>query len=291
MKQILFGSTAVGRKLKFAKSNFKFGHIIYSMKFRPCIDIHNGKVKQIVGSSLTEDSGKSYTKDNFVSQLGADYYANLYKEKNLSGGHVILLNKEGDEGFEETKKQALLALSAYPNGLQIGGGINDKNASFYIERGASHVIVTSFVFSEGRINMERLLSLCDAVGHERIVLDLSVKLVDGNYHIATDRWQKISEEILNVDLLEKLSSYCDEFLIHAAHVEGKRGGVDESLLSLLSKWKKWEKTPVSYAGGIRNLDDIETVKRLGLGHIDFTVGSALSLFGGDLSFEEVCSNI
>lgn len=265
-------------------------YIVESMKFRPCIDIHNGKVKQIVGSSLSENFGQSNATDNFVSEKGADYYANLYKSKGLIGGHVILLNKEGTERFAETKEQARKALKAYPGGLQIGGGVNDKNAAGYIEMGASHVIVTSFVFKEGKVDMESLLSLNKAVGPERIVLDLSVKKVDENYHIATDRWQNISHEVLNEVLLECLAPYCDEFLIHAADVEGKRAGIDEGLLAILSKWQKWEEKPVTYAGGIRHIDDIRLISELGKGRVDFTVGSALDIFGGSLSFEEVCEN-
>lgn len=255
------------------------------MRFRPCIDIHNGKVKQIVGASLQDQKEGSYAKDNFVAEKDGDYYAGLYKEKGLTGGHVILLNKPEDALFEETKKQALLALSAYPGGLQIGGGINDENAGTYLDAGASHVIVTSFVFRDGRIDMDRLIKMEKAVSSSRLVLDLSVKHLEDGFHIATDRWQKVSDEILNISLLDTLSKYCDEFLIHATDVEGLQKGPDIELLKLLSGWQG--KT-VSYAGGIKSMEDIDLIEEYGKGKIDYTIGSALDIFGGRLSLEDVC---
>lgn len=256
------------------------------MKFRPCIDIHNGKVKQIVGSSLKEEGSISTSNDNFVSQKDADYYARLYKEKGLCGGHVILLNKPGDDLFHETKRQALLALLAYPGGLQIGGGINDENAREYLQAGASHVIVTSYVFSDGIINMDRLKRISNIAGKDKLVLDLSVKVQPDGYHIATDRWQKVSDERLDEELMERLSGYCDEFLIHATDVEGKKNGVDESLLEILSKWNK---LPITYAGGIKGIEDIDIIYQSGRGYIDYTIGSALDIFGGNIPLEEVCA--
>ena len=84
------------------------------MRFRPCIDIHNGKVKQIVGGSLQDTGNQAAV--NFASEQEADYYARLYKEDGLSGGHVILLNPPTSSYYMETKKQACKALCAYPGG-------------------------------------------------------------------------------------------------------------------------------------------------------------------------------
>lgn len=254
------------------------------MKFRPCIDIHNGKVKQIVGSSLSEKDGVSSAKNNFVSSRSAGEYAKLYKTHGLFGGHVVMLNAPGDSMYEETLAQAKEALSVFPGGLQIGGSINHKNAADFIALGASHVVVTSFVFHEGLVDMDKLKSLCDAVGPEKIVLDLSVKKVENDYHVATERWQNISKECVNLDLFERLSPYCSEFLIHGADVEGKRRGIDEDLVSRLSAW---EGKKIIYAGGIGNLKDIEKIREISGGKLDFTVGSALDLFGGPLKFGDV----
>ena len=183
------------------------------MEFRPCIDIHNGKVKQIVGGSL-KDSGDQ-AQENFVSEQDAAFYAALYQKNKLKGGHIILLNSYDSPYYEETRKQALAALQAYPGGLQVGGGITPENAGDYLNAGASHVIVTSYVFREGRIDYDRLERLVYAVGRERLVLDVSCKRVGEKYLVVTDRWQKLTEEIVNEALLEKLSAYCGEFLIHA----------------------------------------------------------------------------
>ena len=111
------------------------------MRFRPCIDIHNGKVKQIVGGSLTDVQDQA--KENFVSEQDAAFYAELYKKAGIVGGHVILLNSQDSPNYEATKQQALLALRTYPGGLQIGGGVNPGNAQEYLEAGACPVIVTS----------------------------------------------------------------------------------------------------------------------------------------------------
>ena len=119
------------------------------MKFRPCIDIHNGKVKQIVGGSLTDVQDQA--SENFVSEQDASFYAELYKKAGIKGGHVILLNGHDSPYYESTKEQALLALHTYSGGLQIGGGVNPENAGEYLDAGASHVIVTSYVFKDGRI--------------------------------------------------------------------------------------------------------------------------------------------
>lgn len=249
------------------------------MKFRPCIDIHNGKVKQIVGSSLTDRN--NFAKENFVSDKDAKWFSNLYKEDGLQGGHVILLNKQGTKLYEEDITQAKEALMAYPNGLQIGGGVSDINASFFIEQGASHVIVTSFVFQNGKINYTNLEKLEKKVGKKHIVLDLSCRKKDSDYYIVTNRWQTFTKERISMDLLEKLSLYCDEFLVHAVDVEGKASGVEIQLAKLLGEW---DKTPITYAGGVGTMEDVEKLRTAGKDKLDVTVGSALDLFGGKLPY-------
>ena len=250
------------------------------MKFRPCIDIHNGKVKQLVGGSLKDEGNQA--KENFVSGKSAAEFANLYKEDKLTGGHIIILNSVDSEYFDETKKQAIEALKAYPGGMQIGGGVNDQNAAQWIETGATHVIVTSFVFKDGKINYENLKKLVDVVGKEHIVLDLSCRKKQGEYYIVTDRWQKFTEEKVSIELLNKLSKYCDEFLIHGVDVEGTGSGMEKELIEILSDF---DKLKITYAGGIASLDNIEKFKELCHGKIDYTIGSALDLFGGHLSYD------
>ncbi|MBQ1546772.1 MAG: phosphoribosylformimino-5-aminoimidazole carboxamide ribotide isomerase [Lachnospiraceae bacterium] len=252
------------------------------MELRPCIDIHNGKVKQIVGITLSDEDEKA--KENFVSERDADFFAKFYEERGISGGHVIMLNKSGTENYEKTKAQALLALHAFPGGLQIGGGINADNAMDFIKEGASHVIVTSYVFSNGRINYDNLDKLRVAVGKERVVLDISCRRKNDNYYVVTDRWQTFTDEEVDLSLLEKLSDHCDEFLIHAVDAEGKSEGIDERLVKTLGKWKG---CPVTYAGGIKDYDDIHRIKELSEGRLNITIGSALDLFGGPLNFETV----
>lgn len=251
------------------------------MEFRPCIDIHNGAVKQIVGSTLNDKSGEAH--ENFVSEKSAAYYAGLYKAFGLSGGHVIILNRKGSEYYEASRQQALQALAEYPNGLMVGGGINDENAKEYIEAGASHVIVTSFVFSNGRIDEDNLKKLVNAVGAHKVVLDMSCKNIGGTYRVATDRWQKIADETVDADLFDRLSGFCDEFLVHAVDSEGLAGGIDEALVGILADAPK----PCCYAGGISSYDDILRLREAGCGRVNFTVGSRLDIFGGDLSIEEI----
>lgn len=256
------------------------------MQFRPCIDIHNGKVKQIVGSSLIDEGNQA--RENFVAEQDAAFFADLYKKKNIRGGHVILLNKEGSEFFEKTREQAVKALRAYPGGLQVGGGITAENASFYIEAGASHVVVTSYVFSNGEINYVNLNKLVEAVGPEHIVLDLSCKKYEDGYYVMTDRWQNKTETKLTVETMEALSAYCDEFLIHAVDVEGKAQGIEEELVSMLGEFTE---RPVTYAGGVHDFEDLAKLKQLGKNHVHVTIGSALNLFGGKLEFEKVLKEI
>ncbi len=254
------------------------------MRFRPCIDIHNGAVKQIVGGSL-KDAGDT-ARENFVSGQDAAFFARLYGRHQLSGGHVILLNPASSPYYEETKRQALSALSAYPGGLQAGGGITPENAADFLNAGASHVIVTSYVFSGGQIQYEKLHALLKEVGKERLVLDLSVRSRDGRYFIVTDRWQKYTSVELTERTLDGLSGYCDEFLIHAVDVEGKSAGIEEPVAKLLGDWGK---IPVTYAGGVHSFEDLERLKKLGKEKVDVTIGSALDLFGGNMRFADVLS--
>ena len=255
------------------------------MKFRPCIDIHNGKVKQIVGGSL-RDAG-DFACVNFVSSADSTYYAELFKKDGIKGAHVIILNKSDSEYYEATKDAAFRALEAYPGGLQIGGGVNADNALEYIQAGASHVIVTSFVFKDGKINYSNMEKLVDAVGKEHIVLDLSCGIKDGKYYVVTDRWQKFSDEEVTPELFEKLSDYCDEFLVHGVDSEGKRKGVNSELIELLSKAASQSAVNITYAGGIASMDDIEEIKKISNGKLDVTVGSALDLYGGNLKYSEL----
>ncbi len=252
------------------------------MEFRPCIDIHNGKVKQIVGGSL-RDAGDAAT-ENFVAEQDAAYYAHLYKEEGLSGGHIILLNAKDSAYYEATKEQAISALREYPGGLQVGGGITAENAGEFIAAGASHVIVTSYVFSEGRVNYENLARMEAAVGKEHLVLDVSCRKRGTSYYIVTDRWQKFTDEVVDEALLDRLMSYCDEFLVHAVDVEGKARGIEPELAALLGDWGK---IPITYAGGVAGFSDLDLLKTLGHNRLDVTIGSALDLFGGPMAYEKV----
>jgi phosphoribosylformimino-5-aminoimidazole carboxamide ribotide isomerase len=244
--------------------------------FRPCIDLHEGKVKQIVGGSLTD--GAAGLKTNFVSERPASWYAELYRRDGLNGGHVILLGP-GNEDAART------ALAAYPGGLQIGGGINADNAGQWLEAGASHVIVTSWVFREGRVDRDRLAQLVQRVGRRRLVLDLSCRRRGDDYFVVTDRWQKFTGLKVNRESLEMLASSADEFLVHAVDVEGLCRGID---LELVERLAADSPLPTTYAGGARSLEDLETVTRIGRGRIHLTIGSALDIFGGTgVHYEDV----
>ena len=251
------------------------------MQFRPCIDIHNGRVKQIVGGSLTDKNNDA--KENFVSDKDSVYFANLYKASNLKGGHVILLNHKDSEYYEATKKEAINALMAYPNGLQVGGGINPDNAESFLKSGASHVIVTSYVFNNGKIDDNALMRMTSAVGKEHLVLDLSVRAREDGYYIVTDRWQKFTDVKLSSEVIFNLSSYCDEFLVHAADVEGLSNGIEENVVKILAS----SPIEVTYAGGVHNIDDINLLKALGNDKVNVTVGSALDIFGGKIKFQDI----
>lgn len=252
------------------------------MEFRPCIDIHNGKVKQIVGSSL-KDQG-SYAKENFVSSQDAAYYARMYQADGIRGGHIILLNPKESEFYEATRQQAFEALLAYPGGMQAGGGICSENAAQFLEAGASHVIVTSYVFRDGKVDWDNLRKLQAETGKEHLVLDLSCRRKEEAYYIVTDRWQKFTDVVLTKEVLTELSGYCAEFLVHAVDAEGKAQGIEEPLVSLLGAW---DGIPITYAGGVGNFSDLRKLKDLGKGRLNVTIGSALDLFGGTMNYEEV----
>lgn len=246
------------------------------MRFRPCIDLHNNKVKQIVGGSLRDDGAGLRT--NFESQYDSAYYAKMYQCDALTGGHVIMLGPGNEEA-------ALLAMNTYPKGLQLGGGINPGNARKYLDAGAAQVIVTSYLIEDGDFSMHRLDELMQAVKPEELVIDLSCrKTADSKYLVVFDRWQKFTTLEVNADTLARLSQYCCEFLIHAVDMEGKMSGVDGDIVKLLADISP---NPCVYAGGISSYDDIELIRREGSGKIDYTVGSALDIFGGHLSYEKI----
>ena len=256
------------------------------MHFRPCIDIHNGKVKQIVGGSLLDAGNQA--EENFVAEQDASFYARLYKKSKIKGGHIILLNKVGTPYYDEDVEQAKMALFEYPGGLQIGGGITVENAKEFLDMGASHVIVTSYVFRDGRIDYERLNNLIRMVGKDHLVLDLSCRKRNDQYYIVTDRWQKFTKEIVSKDTMEKLQDYADEFLIHAVDVEGRANGVEKDLVSILGEYAS---IPITYAGGVGSYEDIETIRRLGKDKLNVTIGSALDIFGGSLDYEKIIGMI
>ncbi|MDO5703207.1 MAG: phosphoribosylformimino-5-aminoimidazole carboxamide ribotide isomerase, partial [Lachnospiraceae bacterium] len=257
------------------------------MKFRPCIDIHNGSVKQIVGMSLRDEG--DHAAENFVASKSAAWYASLFRNDGLTGGHVILLNGKNSPMYGATEAQAKEALRAWPGGLEVGGGITAESAGSWIDAGASHVIVTSYVFRGGEIRYDRMRELVDAVGREHIVLDLSCRRREDSpgapYYVCTDRWQYVTDTVLDGRLLETLSSFCDEFLIHGIAVEGKGSGIDTDLAKLLGSTET--PRPITYAGGIRNAGDIELIGRLGNGKLDYTVGSALDIYGGNLPYRSL----
>jgi phosphoribosylformimino-5-aminoimidazole carboxamide ribotide isomerase len=237
------------------------------MRFRPCIDLHGGSVKQIVGSSLREGAEPV---TNFVSERSAGEFAARFRRDGLSGGHVILLGPGNEAAARE-------ALSGFPGGLQVGGGVNAENARSWLDAGASHVIATSVLFEQGRLSRERLERLAERAGPARLVLDLSCRSVDGQPVVFSDRWQTRTDVAIDRPTLAMLAVYCAEFLVHAVDVEGLQGGPDRTLLSLLGDVAP---IPTTYAGGLRSLDEIAEVERLGQGRLDFTVGSALDLYGG-----------
>ena len=245
------------------------------MQFRPCIDLHDGKVKQIVGSTLGHQD--QAVVENFISENDSAYFAEMFQNDGLPGGHVIMLGTGNEDA-------ALLALQSYPNGLQIGGGITAENAAKYIEAGASHIIVTSYIFHDGKLDIERLVKLVQAVGKEHIVIDLSCRKRDGKWFVVTDKWTKFSDFEVNEASISYIEKFCDELLIHAVDVEGKRSGMQEELVKDLAQWTS---IPTTYAGGVRSLEDLQKFKDLSNGKLHVTIGSALDIFGGDLNYREV----
>ena len=236
-------------------------------KFRPCIDLHEGKVKQIIGGTLNDEGAV----ENFVSEKSPAWYAEKFRADGLTGGHVIQLGAGNLEAARE-------ALAAYPGGLQLGGGVTLENAASWIEAGAAQVIVTSWLFDqEGVFLRDRLLDLSQEIGPERIIIDLSCRAVESGWKVAMNRWQTMTAMQINLETLSDLSDYCAEFLIHAADVEGKCDGVDDELVALLGQW---EGCPITYAGGVRDLQDMQLIEEMSGGRLDATVGSALDLFGG-----------
>lgn len=246
-------------------------------RFRPCIDLHDGKVKQIVGSTLS-DAGAG-PRENFVSEKPASWFAELYKRDGLSGGHVIMLGKGNEEA-------ALGALQAYPGGMHIGGGIRPDNAGKFLDAGASHVIITSYAFDDqARFREDRVQEMVETVGSHRLVLDLSCRATADGWVVAMNRWQTMTDLIVDAGAFQRLSSYCDEFLIHAVDVEGKCEGIDEALVKCLGIWCE---KPVTYAGGARSVDDLTRTQELSAGQVDVTIGSALDIFGGKGAKYEEC---
>lgn len=246
------------------------------MKFRPCIDLHEGVVKQIVGSTL-QDENPDTLQTNFTAEKPPSWFAKLYMKDNLTGGHIIKLGQGNDNAAKE-------ALGSWPGGLQIGGGVTADNACEWLDAGASHVIVTSYVFSNGKIDVGRLKSLVQKVGKKRLVLDLSCRRKGDEYFVVTDRWQKFTEVVISEKNLQLFATYCDEFLIHAADVEGKCAGVEEPLIKQLGMWSP---IPTTYAGGVRDIKDMLLINREGKGRLDATIGSALDIFGGTgITYEE-----
>ncbi|KAL6869416.1 Enzyme that catalyzes the fourth step in the histidine pathway [Amphichorda felina] len=247
-------------------------------RFRPCIDLHAGEVKQIVGGTL--DSTSEALKTNYVSKHPAAYYARLYKDSGLTGAHVIMLGPGNDQAARE-------ALQAWPGGLQVGGGISDKNAKEWIDAGAEKVIITSYLFPDGKFSQERLDAVLRALGgdKDKLVIDLSCRRRgDKSWFVAMNKWQTITDMEVNSESIKALEPYCSEFLIHAADNEGLQKGIDEKLVERLAEWCS---IPVTYAGGGRNLEDLEAVKRLSGGKVDLTIGSALDCFGGTgVKFDE-----
>ncbi len=239
------------------------------MKFRPCIDLHDGLVKQIVGATINDEQ-PGLLQTNFTASSPSSWFAELYRRDHLTGGHIIQLGP-GNEAA------ARKALAAWPGGMQIGGGITADNGAYWLEQGASHVIVTSFVFKNGAIDEGRLQQLVRAVGRERLVIDLSCRRRGDEYYIVTDRWQRFTREILSESILLHFAKHCAEFLVHAADVEGRCQGVEEAVIRKLARWSP---LPVTYAGGVRHLADLQLIRDLGEGRVDATVGSALDIFGG-----------
>ncbi|KAI3657620.1 hypothetical protein MP638_001339 [Amoeboaphelidium occidentale] len=235
-------------------------------KFRPCIDLHEGKVKQIVGGTLKETTESvDGPVTNFSSSLPPEHYAELYRKHDLTGGHVIMLGN----GYEKAAKRCL---SAWPNVFQVGGGITEDNAKEWLQHGAGKIIVTSYLFPEGKFSIERLKNISDIAGKDRLVVDLSFrKVVNGSnfeYVVAMNKWQTLTDMKITHESIKLFEEYSSELLVHAADVEGLCKGIDQDI------------NPVTYAGGGNSINDLELVRELSNGKVDLTFGSALDVFGG-----------
>lgn len=245
-----------------------------TMRFRPCIDLHAGRVKQIVGGTLRDDTSSPQV--NYETTESASYFAGLYARDRLPGGHVIMLGP-GNE------RQAMSALQTYPGGMHVGGGIHPENAGRFLDYGASHVIVTSYVFRDGDIAWDRVNEMVDAVGRNRLVLDISCRIRNGTYYVCTNRWQRWTQFQVNEENVGRLGELCDELLVHAVDVEGKCAGID---LNLVEKLSHWTPCPTTYAGGATSITDLNLARDAGRGLIDVTIGSALDIFGGPLRYAD-----
>ena len=238
-------------------------------RFRPCIDLHQGQVKQIVGGTLRDDGAGP--QENFVSDRPASWFAQTFRADELAGGHVIQLGPGNEAAARD-------ALAAWPGGLQLGGGITPANAASWLDAGASHVIVTSALFDAGgKFLADALTALERAIGADKLVIDLSCRRTPAGWTVAMNRWQTLTDLHVTPATLDRLAPHCAEFLIHAADVEGLCGGIDAELVALLGLWGK---IPLTYAGGAATLDDLRLVESAGRDRVDVTVGSALDLFGG-----------
>ncbi|KAF8204973.1 N--5 [Pholiota molesta] len=239
--------------------------------FRPCIDLHNGQVKQIVGGTLSDKSPDTL-RTNFVARQSAGEFAQIYKQHNLEGGHVIKLGPGNDDA-------ALEALAAWPDKLQVGGGINDKNAKYWIDAGASKIIVTSYLFPNAKFSLERLKAISEVVGRDRLVVDVSCRRRDDKWLVAMNKWQDITDMEVSKESLDMLSEYCSEFLVHAADVEGLCQGIDEDLVKKLGEWVA---IPTTYAGGAKDISDLALVDRLSGGRVDLTYGRYVHIIYGQI---------
>lgn len=246
-------------------------------KFRPCIDLHQGKVKQVVGGTFDSEGDVEV---NHTSEHPPSYFATLYKKDQLKGGHVIQLGPGNAEAAKE-------ALQAWPGHLQIGGGINSDNAEQWINHGASHVIVTSYLFDEQyQFQEKKLHQLLEKIDTCQLVIDLSCRSDGkGSWYVAMDRWRQQTDLLLTPETLEKLAPHCHEYLIHAADVEGKCQGIDQELATFLGNYSP---IPVVYAGGAQSIDDLQLIDHITDGKVDITIGSALDIFGGTQIKYEDC---
>jgi phosphoribosylformimino-5-aminoimidazole carboxamide ribotide isomerase len=244
-------------------------------RFRPCIDLHQGQVKQIVGGTLRDRGAGPDT--NFVSDRGAGWFADRYRRDGLTGAHVIQLGPGNESAARE-------ALNAWPDGLQLGGGITLENAASWLKAGAAKVIVTSALFDADGVFQDAMLEKLSAVvGPARLVVDLSCRKSGGDWHVAIHRWQTVTDLTLSTETFRRIAPYCSELLIHAADVEGLRAGMDEDLIRFLGSECP---LPVTYAGGAKSFADLPLTQELSQGRVDLTLGSALDLFGGDVSYAD-----